>query len=237
MPEQTGFRLLRQFESTFRVGPYKHRSPSLGNLIARQLYEDLIAHDVSTLFADRIRSRREIVTVNGEIYGRKRVRRNDSFSGRPPAGELDIRTVEGYSVSEGVIAEPHICCEVKILPKAQQKEIDRVINDLRGFAVRMRSRHARCVNVAVVGINYESEYVSYEGAREYRDRLRPNEAAQTEQRMTELHESFDEVLVLPFCASNEPPDYPFTWVDESKTRRDYGAVLTRVGSLYEERFA
>src|SRR2546428_13720299 len=98
MPEQPPFRLLRQFESTFRVGPYKHRSPSLGNVIARQLYEDLVAHEVSTLLADRIHSRREIVTIGGEIYGRKKVRRNDSFSGRPPAGRLDIRNVERFSV-------------------------------------------------------------------------------------------------------------------------------------------
>ncbi len=202
MLNKTPFRLLDQFEATFRKGPYKHRSPSLGNLIGRELFEDLVAHEVSRLLVDRVRSRREIVTMNGEIYGRKRVRRNDSFSGRPPAGELDIRSVEGYAVSEGVIAEPHIGCEVKILAKAQQKQIDRVVNDLRGFAVRMRSLHARCINVAIVGVNHESEYVSYEGDRQYRDRLRPNEATQTEQRVGDLQEDFDEVLILPFRATN-----------------------------------
>ena len=184
-----------------------------------------------------MRSQLEIVTVNGEIYGRKRVRRNDSFSGRPPAGELDIRTPTGSDVSEGVIAEPHIGCEVKILAKAQQKQIDRVINDLRGFGVRMRSLHARCINVAVVGVNHESEYVSYEGERQYRDRLRAHEATQTEQRVQEIHGDFDEVLVLPFRASNEAPTFPFAWMDEGKTRRDYGAILTRIGSLYDERFS
>ena len=174
--------------------------------------------------------------MKGEIYGRKRVRRNDSFSGRPPAGETDIQSAADSLVSEGVIAEPHIGCEVKILAKAQQKQIDRVINDLRGFGVRMRRLHVRCINVAVVGVNHESDYVSYEGERQYRDRLRPNEAIQTEERVREILDDFDEVLVLPFRATNEAPAFPFAWVDEAKTRRDYGAILTRIGSLYEERF-
>lgn len=182
-------------------------------------------------------SQLEIVTVSGEIYGRKRVRRNDSSSGRPPAGELDIRTPTGCDVSEGVIAEPHIGCDVKILAKAQQKQIDRVINDLRGFGSRMRSLYARCINVAVVGVNHESEYVSYEGERQYCGRLRPLEAKQTEERVREIHDDFDEVLILPFRATNEAPTYPLAWIDEAKTRRDYGAILTRIGSLYDERFS
>ena len=230
------FRLLDQFAATFRQGPYLHRSPSLGNRIGRELFEDLVSHDVSNLFVQRVRSRREIVTMKGEIYGRKRVRRNDSFSGKPPAGELDIRSVADSLVSEGVIAEPHIGCEVKTLAKAQQKQVDRVINDLRGFGVRMRRLHIRCINVAVVGVNHESKYVSYEGDRQYRHRLRPNEASQTEERVREVQEDFDEVLILPFRATNEAPKFPFAWVDEAKTRRDYGAILTRIGSLYDERF-
>lgn len=236
MPTSQSFRLLTQFASTFRRGPYKHRSANLGNRIARELFEDLFAHVVSDRLVERMRSRLEIVTTNGEIYGRKRVRRNDSFSGRPPAGELDIRALPGFQVREGVIAEPHIGCEVKIVAKAQQKQIDRVLNDLRGFGVRMRSLHARCINVAVVGVNHEPAYVSYEGTRQYRHGLRPGEAKQTEERVREVEGDFDEVLVLPFRATNVPPKFPFTWVDKAKTRRDYGAILTRIGSLYEERF-
>lgn len=44
-------------------------------------------------------------------------------------------------------------------------------------------------------------------------------------------------MILPFRATNEAPTYPFGWIDEAKTRRDYGAILTRVGSLYDERFS
>jgi hypothetical protein len=230
------FKLLDQFADTFRRGPYKHRSANLGNRVGRELFEDLILHSVSDRLLERVRSFTEIVTMTGEIYGRKRVRRNDSFSGRPPAGELEIRNVPGFLVAEGVIAEPHIGCEVKIVAKAQHKQIDRVINDLRGFAVRMRSLHARCINVAVVGVNHESEYVSYEGDRQYRDHLRPLEAIKTEERVHEIDDHYDEVLVLPFRATNEMPAFPFEWVNAEKTRRDYGAILTRIGSLYDERF-
>lgn len=80
--------------------------------------------------------------MRGKIYGRRRVRRNDSFSGKPPAGELDIRRADGFVVSEGVIAEPHMGCEVKILAKAQQRQIDRVLSDLRGFGVPRDERRA-----------------------------------------------------------------------------------------------
>ncbi|OFV89946.1 MAG: hypothetical protein A3H95_09665 [Acidobacteria bacterium RIFCSPLOWO2_02_FULL_64_15] len=59
----------------------------------------------------------------------------------------------------------------------------------------------------------------------------------TEQRIGELEHEFDEVLILPFQATNEAPTFPFAWVDEGKTRRDCGAILTRIGSLYDERFA
>ena len=175
--------------------------------------------------------------MSGEIHGPKRVRRNDSFRGRPPAGELDIHLLPGFQVSEGVIAEPHIGCEVKILAKAQQKQIDRVLNDLRGFGVRMRSLHLRCINVAVVGVNHESADVSYEGKRRFRHGLRPGEAEQTEGRVKEVEVDLDEVLILPFRATNVRPEFPFAWVDEAKTRRDYGAILTRIGSLYDEWFA
>jgi hypothetical protein len=229
------FRLLDQFAATFGRGPYKHRSASLGNKIGRELFEDLVIHHVSSLLLDRTHSQQEVLTMKGEVYGRKRIRRNDSFSGRPPAGELDIRRITGRLVSEGVIAEPHIGCEVKIAAKAQQKQIDRVLNDLRGFGVRMRSLHARCINVAVVGVNHEATYVSYEGKRRYRHPLRPNEALETVERIREIENDFDEVLVLSFRATNVRP-FPFEWVDEAKTRRDYGAILTRVGSLYDERF-
>lgn len=85
-------------------------------------------------------------------------------------------------------------------------------------------------------MNHESRYVSYEGDRQYRDSLRLNEAMQTEERLLELRDDFDEVLVLSFRATNEAPTFPFAWVDGSKARRDYGAILTRIGSLYDERF-
>jgi hypothetical protein len=100
----------------------------------------------------------------------------------------------------------------------------------------MRALHPRCINIAVVGVNHEPEYVSYEGEREYRHRLRPSEAARTEVRVGELEGEYEGVLTLAFRATNQAPEFPFAWVDETRTRRDYGALLVRVGSLYDERF-
>lgn len=79
MTQSTTFRLLTRFEATFRQGPYKHRSANLGNRIGRELFEDLFTHAVSARLTDRMHLQLEIVTVGGEIYGRKRVRRNDSI--------------------------------------------------------------------------------------------------------------------------------------------------------------
>jgi hypothetical protein len=90
--------------------------------------------------------------------------------------------------------------------------------------------------VAVVGVNHEPEYVSYEGEREYRHRLRPNEASQTEARALDLESEYEGLLILPFRATNEAPGFPFAWFDEARTRRDYGALLVRLGSMYDQRF-
>jgi len=57
------FRLLDRFAITFTGGPYKHRSASLGNLIARELFEDLARHHVSRRFNERIAAHAEVVTI------------------------------------------------------------------------------------------------------------------------------------------------------------------------------
>ena len=42
---------------------------------------------------------------------------------------------------------------------------------------------------------------------------------------------YDEFLVLEFIATNAPP-YPFSWVNSTKTHRDYGAALVRISNRY-----
>jgi len=57
MSNQPTFALLRQFEATFRNGPYIHRNSQLGNRIADYLYEDLYALGLSSKFNSRVDAR------------------------------------------------------------------------------------------------------------------------------------------------------------------------------------
>ena len=47
---------------------------------------------------------------------------------------------------------------------------------------------------------------------------------------------FDELLPLRYRATNFEP-YPFEWVDQERTAREYAAVLTRVSRQYDKSFA
>jgi hypothetical protein len=93
----------------------------------------------------------------------------------------------------------------------------------------------KCINVAIVGVNHESDYVGYEGDREFRDELGEQEPAKVTARLRELLKQYDELVILPFRATNQSP-YPFKWVDAQRAALDYGAALTRVGDLYQRRF-
>jgi hypothetical protein len=88
----------------------------------------------------------------------------------------------------------------------------------------------------VVGVNYESNYVGWEGDRPYRHKLTTNEPEIVSARLAEaLLDPYDELLVVRFRATNQPP-YPFTWAQPKDISLDYGAALTRVGELYQSRF-
>lgn len=230
------FRLLERFRQTFSGTIYKHRDSSLGNRIGRELFEDLLGHSDSPRYVEHVSTRRGIVNRGGKIHTPKAIRRNDSIYGKPPAGVTLQAAPSGFSVPEGPVAEPRIGCEVKIIAKSQQKQIDRVINDLDGFAKRMKSLNRRCINVAVVGVNHESDYVGYEGDRPFKHSLRPQESAVVIQRLKdELLRRYDELLVFGFRATNQP-SYPFEWLDVRRVDLDYGAAVTRIGELYQSRF-
>ena len=134
------------------------------------------------------------------------------------------------------MAEPRIGSEVKIIAKSQQKQIDRVINDLDGFARRMKALNKRCINIAIVGVNHEPDYEGHEGQRIFRHTLREREPEQVTARLAEeLAGLYDELLVFPFLATNQPP-YHFDWLDGPSADLDYGAALSRVGEQYQRRF-
>ena len=121
------------------------------------------------------------------------------------------------------------------------KQIDRVINDLRNQVVQFRKGGESPFCIAVVGINQADHYVSFEGDRpwpttEKGGYLHPiQEAAEAERRLLELAApSYTEFLVLHFKATSEEP-YPFKWVDFNETRLNYAAVLTRISSALQQR--
>ena len=230
------FRLLERFKNTFFGTRYDHRNSSLGNIIGRELFEDLLLHSGSDAYASHAQQGRTVVNRGGKIHTPRAIRRNDSILGRPPAGVTDTPPPPGFSVSEGPVAEPRVGCEVKILAKSQLKQIGRVISDLERFVDRMKSLNPRCINVALVGVNYESDYVGWEGDRPYRHKLTSKEPEVVSARLSEaLLRLYDELLIVRFRATNQSA-YPFNWVHPKQVRLDYGAALTRLGELYQARF-
>src|SRR5262249_4603331 len=147
----------------------------------------------------------------------------------------------GYAVARGETATIEIGVEVKILAKAMIKQIDRVMTDLQSQVGHFRSKGGSPVCVGLVGINFATQYTSFEGDRlwptdgkKYRHPIQ--EAAEAERRILDrLKSLFDELLILRSRATNANP-FPFEWVDGDGIAKDYGAALVRLSDLYERRF-
>jgi hypothetical protein len=122
------------------------------------------------------------------------------------------------------------------------KQIDRVLNDLRNQVVQFKHGGGNPICVGIVGINHAKSVISYEGDRPFPTTgkggfLHPyQEAPEAERRLiADAAPAYDVFLVLPFKASNAPP-YPFEWASYAKTRLDYAAALSRISSIYQQRF-
>ena len=95
----------------------------------------------------------------------------------------------------------------KILMKAMIKQIDRVINDLKGQAQHFRSRGGNPICVGVVGINRAPYCTTYEGIRSFRTDGKKyqhpiDEAASAEERLRQFAApAYDEFFILRFEAS------------------------------------
>lgn len=237
------YRLLNEFRKTFEGREYRHRSSNLGDFIALQFFEDLFALDRSPKLVAAISTQRRIVNRQNKRQGIKARRGDSSFGeiipGEPPLSEA------GYKVAYGPVATIEIGAEVKILAKAMIKQIDRVIGDLTKQVTHFRRGDSNPICVGIVGINSAPYTIGHEGDRSFRTdgkkhRHPITEAAEAERRLrAEASSAFDEFLVLPYRATNDPdgqPPYPFEWVDFSATTKDYGAILTRVSIKYEQRF-
>lgn len=203
------------------------------------LYEDLVAIDRSPKLTKAVRDGILVLNVANRTQG-IRARRGDGTFGEIVPGVTPIRD-SSYAVARGKIATVEIGVEVKVLAKAMIKQIDRVINDLRNQAAQFHKGGPQAVCVGIVGVNHADHYISFEGERSWpttgkQGYLHPRqEAAEAERRLREdAAPSYNEFLILGYKATNEAP-FPFEWVDFEQIRLNYGALLTRISSMFQQR--
>jgi hypothetical protein len=234
------YTLLRTFRGLFEGKPYLHRKSNLGDLVASQLYEDLVAINKSAKLVERVTRHERVVNVRNIMTGKPGRRGDGTFGELVPAAVAVIE--KGLLVARGPVATIEIGAETKILAKAMIKQIDRVITDLLNQVTQFRRGGGNPICVGFIGINFAEQYVSFEGrkrwptdGKKYKHPLQ--EAAQAEQRLNDKARSaFDEFQLLRFRATNAKP-YPFAWVDLRMTEMEYSALLTRVSREYERRFS
>ena len=233
------YALLRTFRGLFDGKPYRHRIANLGDLVASQLYEDLVALGKSAKLVERVQHHERVVNLKNLMIGKPGRRGDGTFGELVPAAVA--LTEKGMLVARGPVATIEIGAETKILAKAMIKQIDRVINDLVNQVSQFKRSGGNPICVAFVGINFAEQYVSFEGKRKWptdgKKYKHPiQEAAQAEQRLNEkARTAFDEFQILRFRATNGKP-FPFAWVDLSNTEMEYSSVLTRVSREYDRRF-
>jgi hypothetical protein len=233
------YALLQTFRSLFEGKPYLHRKSNLGDLVASQLYEDLVAINKSEKLVERVQHHERVVNVRNVMTGKPGRRGDGTFGELVPAAVAV--TEKGLLVARGPIATIEIGAETKILAKAMIKQIDRVSTDLTNQVTQFKRGGGNPICVGFIGVNFAEQYVSFEGrkrwptdGKKYKHPIQ--EAAQAEQRLNEkARAAFDEFQILRFRATNAKP-YPFHWVDLTTTEMEYSAVLTRVSREYARRF-
>ncbi|HEX4631797.1 MAG TPA: hypothetical protein VH188_12620 [Chthoniobacterales bacterium] len=233
------YALLRTFRGLFEGKPYLHRKSNLGDMVASQLYEDLVAIGKSTNLINGIQRHDRVVNMKNVMTG-KPARRGDGTFGELVPAAVAV-TEKGMLVARGPVANIEIGAETKILAKAMIKQIDRVINDLVNQTTQFKRGGGNPICVAFVGINFAEQYVSFEGrkrwptdGKKYKHPIQ--EAAQAEQRLNEMARSaFDEFQILRFRATNAKP-FPFEWVNLTTTEMEYSSVLTRLSREFDRRF-
>ncbi len=234
------YALLRTFRSLFEGKRYRHRDASLGDVVASQLYEDLVALNKSSKLVDGVQHHERVVNLRNVLIGKPSRRGDGTFGELVPA--VVAVTEQGLLVGRGPVATIEIGAETKILAKAMIKQIDRVIGDLVKQVAHFKSGGGNPICVGLVGINFADQYVSFEGRKRWptdgkRYKHPIQEAAQAEQRLlAKARSAFDEFQILRFRATNAKP-FPFEWVDLSKTELEYSALLTRVSREYDKRFS
>jgi len=233
------FALLNTFRKLFDGTKYKHRDSSLGDLVASQLYEDLVSLGRSKNLVARVQANERVVNLSNRAVG-KPSRRGDGTFGELVPTAVAI-TEAGLLVARGEVANIEIGAETKILAKAMIKQIDRVIGDLLRQIEEFRSTGGKPICVGIVGINCAPNYTSYEGEREWPTNGKKHkhpiqEADEAESRLiSRAAPSFDEFQVIRFRATNVKP-FPFEWADYDQTAKEYSAMLVRLSREYDQRF-
>jgi hypothetical protein len=230
------YKLLDKFRDLFDGKVFRHRASTHGDNVAIEFYEDLYGLQRSQKYVTRVNQGLSVLNVRNIRHGVVARRGDGSFGEIVP--NIEPVALPGYSVKRGPIATIEIGIEVKIISKAMGRQIDRVINDLKGQASHFKAKKGPLQTVGIVGVNWAQQYVSFEGDRAWPTtgsgkHLHPfQQAAEMEQKLLALAApSFDEFLILRFDATNMPP-YPFQWIDPNKTQMDYGAVLARVSNNF-----
>src|SRR5947207_4287655 len=182
----TQFKLLSTFADLFLGKKYKHRNSGLGDIVASQLYEDLVLLNKSERLTIRVRKNDRVVNLGNKTVGRPS-RRGDGTFGEIVPTAIAV-TEKGLVVARGDVANIEIGAETKILAKAMIKQIDRVIGDLIRQVGEFKKTGGDPICVGIVGVNCAPTYTSYEGERSWptdgRKHKHPvQEAAEAERRL------------------------------------------------------
>ncbi len=233
------YALLKAFRGLFEGSPYLHRKSNLGDFVASQLYEDLIALNKSEKLSARVHGHERVINLRNVMIGKPARRGDGTFGEIVPTAVAVIE--KGILVARGPVATIEIGAETKILAKAMIKQIDRVIGDLIRQIEQFKKAGGNPICLAFVGVNHAEQYTSHEARRRYKtDGKKQKHPYQEAPRAEELLiqkalPAFDEFQLLRFRATNVKP-YPFEWVDLNTTVMEYGALLTRVSREYDRRF-
>ena len=146
------YALLRTFRGLFEGKPYLHRKSNLGDLVASQLYEDLIAINKSAKLVQRVQHHERVVNLRNVMIGRPGRRGDGTFGELVPAAVAV--TEKGMLVARGPVATIEIGAETKILAKAMIKQIDRVIGDLVRQVDEFKRGGGTPICLGLVGVNF-----------------------------------------------------------------------------------
>ena len=210
-----------------------------GDRIAYQLYEDLLDLGRSPKLVIGMAAGTRVVNTKNRVTGRQARRGDGTFGELLP--HTDPLAVANYSVRRGPIANIEIAAETKILATAIGKQVQERVSSLTDQAAVFRNRNPDVICVAIVGINYAPSYLAYEGERttltDGKLHAHPVQQASTAELKVraDLQNVYEEVIVLPFAATNQPP-HDFQWANATKVRNEYGAALVRISQEYQRRF-